>query len=93
MKIALIDVGVSKTSIGNETKIRHFSLNNGEMVEKYKEPEEEHGTRCFKEIMANKKTSNIQILDLNISDESGTLQVFPVIAAIEKAIDERVDII
>lgn len=93
MKIALIDVGVSKTSIGNETKIRHFSLNNGEMVEKYKEPEEEHGTRCFKEIMANKKTSNIQILDLNISDESGTLQVFPMIAAIEKAIDERVDII
>lgn len=93
MKIALIDVGVSKTFIGNETKIRHFSLNNGEMVEKYKEPEEEHGTRCFKEIMANKKTSNIQILDLNISDESGTLQVFPMIAAIEKAIDERVDII
>lgn len=93
MKIALIDIGVSKDDIGNEMEVRHFSLDNGKLVEKYKEPEEEHGTRCFKEIVSNAKNTNPQILDLNISDDSGTLQVFPMITAIEKAIEERVDMI
>ena len=45
MKIALIDIGVSKKAVGNGMEVRHFSLNNGGMVEKYKEPEEEHGTQ------------------------------------------------
>ena len=93
MKIALIDIGVSKKAVENRMEVRHFLLNNGEMVEKYREPEEEHGTRCFKEIMANVKNTNIQILDLNISDASGALQVLPMIVAIEKAIEERVDMI
>lgn len=93
MKIALIDIGVSKKAVGNGMEVRHFSLNNGGMVEKYKEPEEEHGTQCFKEIMVNAKNTSTQILDLNISDASGSLQVLPLILAIEKAIEERVDMI
>lgn len=93
MKVALIDIGVSKNETGNGIEVRHFSFDNGTMVEKYKEPEEEHGTRCFKEIVANTKNTKPQILDLNISDNSGSLQVFPMIAAIEKAIEERVDMI
>ena len=93
MKVALIDIGVSKNEIGNEMEVRHFSFDNGTIVEKYKEPDEEHGTRCFKEIVSNAKNTNLQILDLNISDDSGALQVFPMIAAIEKAIEERVDMI
>lgn len=93
MKIALIDVGVSKNEIGNGIEVRHFSLDNGELVEKYKEPEEKHGTHCFKEIVSNAKNTELQILDFNISDVSGTLQVSPIISSIEKAIEERVDMI
>jgi hypothetical protein len=93
MKIALIDIGVSKNQIGNGIEVRHFSLDNGELVEKYKEPEEKHGTHCFKEIVSNAKDTELQILDMNISDVSGTLKVSPIIAAIDKALEERVDII
>lgn len=93
MKIALIDTGVSKNEIGNGIEVRHFSLDNGELVEKYKEPEEKHGTLCFKEIASNAKNTELQILDLNVSSVSGSLQVFPIITAIEKAIEERADMI
>jgi len=93
MKVALIDIGVSGNEVGNKMLVRHFSFDNGKIVEKYKEPEEEHGTRCFKEIVLNVKNTNLQILDLNIVDDSGTLQVNSMIAAIEKAIKEQVDII
>lgn len=93
MKIALIDNGVSKNQIGNEIEVRHFSIDKGELVEKYKEPEEKHGTHCFKEIVSNAKTMELQILDMNISDASGALMVSSIIAAIDKAIEERVDMI
>lgn len=93
MKVALIDIGVSKNEVENKMMVRHFSFENGKMEEKYKEPEEEHGTRCFKEIVSNTKNTNLQILDLNIVNDSGSLNVFPMVAAIEKAIQEQVDII
>lgn len=93
MKIALIDTGISKNEINNRCKVRHFSLFQETLVEEYKEPENSHGTDCFKEIVSNTKNNEIQILDLNISDESGNLQVFHIISAIEKSIEERVDII
>lgn len=93
MKVALIDIGVSKKEIGDRMDVQHFSFVNGEMVEKYKEPEEEHGIRCFKEIVLNTRNVKLKILDMNISDGSGIIQIFPMIAAIEKAIEERVDII
>lgn len=93
MKVALIDIGVSKKEIGDRMEVQHFSFVNGEMVEKYKEPEEEHGIRCFKEIVLNTRNVKLKILDMNISDGSGIIQIFPMIAAIEKAIKERVDII
>lgn len=51
MKIALIDVGISKKAIESNMDVRHFFLDCGELVEKYKEPEEKHGTYCFQEIM------------------------------------------
>lgn len=93
MKIALIDTGISKNEINNRCKVRHFSLFKEKLVEEYKEPENSHGTDCFKEIVSNTKNNEMQILDLNISDESGNLQVFHIISAIEKSIEERVDII
>ena len=31
MKIALIDIGVSKKAVENRMEVRHFLLNNGEM--------------------------------------------------------------
>lgn len=93
MKIALIDIGVSQKEIDNSIEVRHFSFEKGELVEAYKEPKEDHGTNCFKEIITNTKNRDIQILDLNISDDFGSLQVQPIISAIDKSIEERADII
>lgn len=93
MRIALIDIGVSKDEIENWCKVQHFSLHNGKLVEKYKEPKEEHGTRCFKEIVLNAQDTELQILDLNISDDAEGLQVSSIVTAIKKAIEERVDMI
>lgn len=93
MKIALIDVGISKKAIESNMDIRHFFLDCGELVEKYKEPEEKHGTYCFQEIMKSVESIMPQFLDFNISDNSGELLVSSIIIAIEKAIEERVDII
>ena len=92
MKIALIDVGISKKAIESNMDVRHFFLDCGELVEKYKEPEEKHGTYCFQEIMKSVESIMPQFLDFNISDNSGELLVSSIIA-IEKAIEERVDII
>ena len=67
MKVALIDIGISKKEIGDRMDVQHFSFVNGEMVEKYKEPEEEHGIRCFKEIVLNTRNVKLKILDMNLS--------------------------
>ncbi|RGI12503.1 S8 family serine peptidase [Roseburia sp. TF10-5] len=93
MKIALIDTGVLKSEIKHRCDVRHFSVSNSTLVEIYKESGNIHGTLCFKEIISNIKNSDIQILDINIMDESGELQVLNVISAIKKAIEEKVDII
>lgn len=93
MKIALIDVGISKKAIESNMDVRHFFLDCGELVEKYKEPEEKHGTYCFQEIMKSVESIMPQFLDFNISDNSGELLVSSIIITIEKAIEERVDII
>lgn len=93
MKIALIDIGISKKEIDNSLEVRHFYLDKGELIEGYKEPKGDHGTRCFKEIISNSKSKDIQIFDLNISDDSGNLQVLSMVSAIEKSINERVDMI
>lgn len=93
MKIALIDVGISEKAVKNKMDVRHFYLESGKLVEKYHEPEEEHGTYCFKEIVKSLKSIKPQFLDFNISENSGTLLVSSIIKAIEKAIEERADII
>jgi len=93
MKVALIDTGISKNEINNRCEVRHFSFLKEALIEEYKEPGNNHGTDCFKEIVSNTKNNELQILDLNISDESGNLQVFNIISAIEKSIEENVDII
>ncbi|QYE99746.1 S8 family serine peptidase [Paraclostridium sordellii] len=93
MKVALIDTGISKNEINNRCEVRHFSLSKEVLIEEYNEPKKTHGTDCFKEIVLNTKNNKIQILDLNILDESGNLQVFNIISAIEKSIEEKVDII
>jgi hypothetical protein len=93
MKVALIDTGVSKNDLNYRHKVRHFSLLNETLVEEYKEPKDCHGTDCFKEIVSNLKNEDIEILDLNILDESGVLQVSNILSAIKKSIEEKVDII
>lgn len=93
MKIALIDTGICKKEIKNRSKVKHFSLLNEILSDKYEEPINNHGTDCYKEIISNVENGEVQILDLNISDESGDIQVKNIILAIEKSIEEKVDII
>ena len=93
MKVALIDTGVSNKNINNRHKVRHFSLLNEELIEEYQEPKDCHGTDCYKEIVSNTKNEDIDIIDLNIMDESGKLNISHIINAIMKAIEEKVDII
>ena len=93
MKIALIDTGICKKEIKTKNKVKHFSLLSEKLLEKYVEPLDNHGTDCYKEIISNVKSDEIQIIDLNILDESGDVQVKNIIRAIEKSIEEKVDII
>lgn len=93
MKVALIDTGISEKEIVIGSRVRHFSLVEKKLMEEYKEPEDNHGTHCYKEIVSNTKNKEVLILDLNIYDEMGNLEVSHIISAIEKAIEERVDII
>lgn len=93
MKVALIDTGISKYKIDNACDVRHFSFSKEALIEEYKEPVDSHGTQCFKEIISNTKNNELQMLDINISDESGNLKVNNIISAIEKSIEERVDIV
>ncbi len=93
MKIALIDTGISKNEINNRCEVRHFSLVKQKIVEEYKDPGDVHGTECFKEIVSNTNSNQIQILDINILDESGDIQVVSIISGIKKSIEEKVDII
>lgn len=92
MKIALIDTGISEKEINSEYKIRHFSLDNNSLVEVYKEPLQDHGTNCFKEIVSCAKRTDLEFIDYNILDENESIKVGNMIDAIEKAIEERVDI-
>jgi len=93
MTIALIDTGVLKSVINNKCEVRHFSLSEGKLVEKYIEPENSHGTECFEEIVSNTECDKLQIIDFNISEQDENLQVWSIISAIDKSIEERADII
>lgn len=92
MKIAIIDTGVIKEVCGDR-EVKHFSLSNEGLVDTYQPPVDEHGTECFKEIVINAGNKEFQVIDFNILKEGGTLEVINIIKAIEKAIEEKVDII
>jgi hypothetical protein len=92
IKIALIDTGIDKNIfITFPVNIQHFSLENDKMVENYKKPTESHGNKCLQEIL--KQNVSLDILDFNVTDDDGNLQIVGIISSIQKAIDERVDII
>ncbi|ANU44440.1 hypothetical protein ADH76_04530 [Enterocloster clostridioformis] len=93
MKVALIDTGIFQNEIKNIDNVIHYCLKNKCLVQQYQEPEESHGSECFKEILSNSGNSNPQILDLNILEKSGELKVENIIAAMEIAIKEHVDVI
>lgn len=93
MKIALIDTGVTKKETKDKKYVRHFSLCEKMLIEKYQKPKDNHGMHCFREIVSNIIDQEIQILDLNIFGKTGNIQVSDIITAIEKSIEERVDII
>lgn len=93
MRIALIDTGVLKEESDNMCKVRHYSLSSGVLVEEYAEPSNNHGTDCYKEIVSNTQNQELQILDFNIIDETGNLRVPNIVAAINKSIEEKADLI
>lgn len=93
MKIAIIDTGIKKEEINSNLDVKHFCILKGEIVNEYQKPIDNHGTECFKEILANTKTEMLQILDLNILKDGENLNIKNIVIAIEKAIEERADII
>ena len=65
IKIAVIDTGISKI-FDEKINIEHFYLYNNEIVSGYKEPSEQHGTLCLKEILKQKVA--FDLLDINIAN-------------------------
>lgn len=93
MNIAIIDTGITEEETYSNCKVKHFSLSGRELVNKYQKPVDNHGTECFKELMGSAGNVELQILDLNILENKGNLEVENIIRAIEKAIEERADLI
>ena len=90
IKIAIIDVGISN-ELDKNSNIEHFYLNKDQIVEGYKEPLDDHGSLCLKEIL--KQDIKFDILDINVADGSGKPQLDGMILGIKKAIERRADII
>ena len=90
MNIAIIDTGITEEATYSNCKVKHFSMSGKELVNKYQKPVDDHGTECFKELMESAGNVELQILDLNILEDKGNLEVESIIRAIEKAIEERV---
>lgn len=93
MKIAIIDTGVNKEAIKENLYIEHFFVSENTIVNEYREPVDDHGTICFNEIIANSIIKDLQILDFNILSSGKDLLVNNIVISIQKAIEERVDII
>ncbi|MBR1779736.1 MAG: S8 family serine peptidase, partial [Clostridia bacterium] len=90
IKIAIIDTGISK-AFDKKVNINHFYLYNNEIINGYKEPIGHHGTFCLKEILKQKVA--FDIVDINIANDCGELQLKGIILGIKKSIEERADII
>lgn len=86
IKIAIIDIGISKNN-----KIKHFYLDNNQIVEGYKKPLDSHGNFVLKNIL--KQNIEFDILDINVTNYKGEPDLQGVILGIKKAIEERADII
>lgn len=92
IKIALIDTGVSDSvALKNNCSIKHFSIIQNKVVEKYKDPILTHGTSCLEEIL--KQKIPLDILDINVLGENGDITINNVILGIDKAIELQADII
>ena len=89
IKIAIIDIGISKEL--KKYNIKHFYLKNNQIVEGYKKPLSDHGDLCLNEIL--KQNVDFEILDININEYKNGIKLDGMILAIQKAIDEHVDII
>lgn len=92
MNIAIIDTGIIKEKYDN-CIIKHFSLYDGEIVNRYQKPVDDHGTECFKELIKCAENVDMKILDMNILKKERDLQIESIIKAIEKAIKEHADLI
>lgn len=92
VKIAVIDTGISNDeAINSICNVEHFYINDGKFVNGYVEPLEDHGTLCFEEIL--KQNIDFDIIDLNVSTGNGEITINNVVLGIQKAIDEKVDLI
>lgn len=92
IKIALIDTGIDNTGVFNSScSIRHFSIIQNKIIEKYKKPILTHGTSCLKEIL--KQDVPFDVLDINVSCDDGSIKIDDVILGFSKAIELQADVI
>jgi len=89
IKIALIDTGVSKQN----SNIVHFyySKKDDSLINGSRTPKDFHGDLCLHEIL--KQDLPLDILSIDVMDEQGELSLSGIVLAIDKAIEERSDII
>lgn len=89
--VAIIDTGINKNNIDTnrviETNSYNFIDDNNDITDK-----NGHGT-YMSQILLNYTPDNVKVLPLKAANDSGTGTVLSVYLAIEKAIEENVDVI
>jgi subtilisin family serine protease len=93
IKIALIDTGIFEKELDDKYNKKDFYYSEKDrlLLKGCKEFRNDHGNVCLDEIL--KQNIPLDIVSINVMNDKGLLDINGIILGIEKAIEERVDII
>ena len=93
IRIALIDTGISEEYCKNKKiNVKHYYINDNNLVEGYKMPCDYHAQRCADMILKD-DCLKFDLFDICVMDRLEKISDNNLILGIKKAIDEHVDII
>lgn len=93
IRIALIDTGLSEEYCKyKKVNTKHYYINNGEIVEGYREPADNHAELCADMVLLD-DNPNFELFDICVMNNLEKISESALILGIKKAITERVDII
>ena len=93
IRIALIDTGISEEYCKNKKiNVKHYNINDNNLVEGYKMPCDYHAQRCADMILKD-DCLKFDLFDICVMDRLEKISDNNLILGIKKAIDEHVDII